>query len=161
MEIVFITTGGTIDKVYFDQQSDFEVGESQGPAILKESGVTVPCTFIPLFEKDSLDITDEDRQKIRDTIESSEQSRFIVTHGTDTMVKTAEFLNDLDGKIVVLTGSLSPARFKSSDAAFNVGSAMGAVQCLPPGAYIAMNGRVSSPYQVRKNRDANRFDPVG
>ena len=160
MQIVFITTGGTIDKVYFDQKSDFEVGDSQGPEILRESGVTLSCQFIQLFKKDSLDLTDEDRQKIRETIAQSNETRFVVTHGTDTMVQTASFLNDLPGKTIVLTGSLTPARFKNSDAAFNVGSALGAVQCLPPGAYIAMNGRISSPHQVRKNREANRFELV-
>ena len=160
MQIVFITTGGTIDKVYFDQKSDFEVGDSQGPEILRESGVTLHCEFIQLFKKDSLDITDADRQKIRETIAASGQKRFIVTHGTDTMIQTAAFLNDLPGKTIVITGSLTPARFKNSDAAFNVGSALGAVQCLPPGAYIAMNGRIASPHQVRKNREANCFELI-
>jgi len=81
-----------------------------------------------------------------------------VTHGTDTMVETALVLESIPGKVIVLTGSLNPARFAGSDAVFNVGTAVGAVQSLPDGVYIAMNGRIWDPRRVRKNVAANRFE---
>ena len=156
--IHIVTTGGTIDKVYFDARSDFEVGESQVPDILRESNVTAEFDVINLLKKDSLDLTEDDRSLIRKTIELHSGRRFVITHGTDTIIETARALADLAGKTIVLTGSLSPARFKNSDAIFNVASAFAAVQCLPEGTYIAMNGRVFRPDRVRKNRDANRFE---
>jgi L-asparaginase len=84
----------------------------------------------------------------------------LITHGTDTMVETAKVLAVLTDKTIVLTGALSPARFRGSDAEFNVGCAVGAVQSLPPGVYIAMNGRIWDPNKVRKNVAANRFEPI-
>ena len=82
----------------------------------------------------------------------------VVTHGTDTMVDTAKVLAGLDDKTIVMTGALNPARFRGSDAEFNIGTAVGAVQSLPPGVYIAMNGRIWDPLKVRKNVAANRFE---
>ena len=84
----------------------------------------------------------------------------LITHGTDTMVETAAELKGLPDKTIVLTGALNPARFKDSDAVFNIGCAVGAVQCLPVGVYIAMNGKVWDPEHVRKNRRENRFEPT-
>jgi L-asparaginase len=84
----------------------------------------------------------------------------LITHGTDTMVETAAELRGLEGKTIVLTGALNPARFRDSDAIFNIGCAVGAVQCLPPGVYIAMNGRVWNPEHVRKNRNRNVFEAL-
>jgi L-asparaginase len=156
--ISIVTTGGTIDKVYFDERSNFEVGESQVPEILRESNVTIDFDVINLMKKDSLQMNEDDRALVRKTIELHAGTRYVVTHGTDTMVETARSLEGLPGKTIVLTGSLSPARFKNSDAVFNVAAAVMAVQCLPAGVYIAMNGRVFRPGQVRKNRDANRFE---
>ena len=84
----------------------------------------------------------------------------LVTHGTDTMVETAKVLASIPGKTIVLTGALNPARFRGSDAELNIGTAVGAVQSLPPGVYIAMNGRIWDPTQVRKNVSANRFEAM-
>jgi L-asparaginase len=84
----------------------------------------------------------------------------LVTHGTDSMVATAKVLASIEGKTIVLTGALNPARFRGSDAEFNIGTAVGAVQSLPPGVYIAMNGRIWDPARVRKNVEANRFEPL-
>lgn len=156
--IHIVTTGGTIDKVYFDERSHFEVGESQVPEILRESNVTIDFDVINLLKKDSLQMNDDDRALIRKTIELHSGKRFVVTHGTDTMVETARALEGLPDKTIVLTGSLSPARFKNSDAVFNVAAAVMAVQCLGEGVYVSMNGRVFRPDHVRKNRDANRFE---
>lgn len=158
MQIRFITTGGTIDKIYFDALSQFEVGESQVEHILREALVQFDFDVVPLFQKDSLEITDEDRQEIRDYIRDDAASHFVVTHGTDTMTQTAAALAEIQGKTIVLTGALTPARFRTTDATFNVGMAVAAVQTLQPGVYIAMSGQVFRADEVRKNREKNRFE---
>ncbi len=160
MFIRFITTGGTIDKIYFDELSQFEVGESQIQHILTEGLVEFDYEVTPLLQKDSLEMTDEDRLKLRDYIAGDEASRYIVTHGTDTMPETADALDGLDGKAIVLTGALTPARFKTTDAIFNVGMAVAAAQTAEPGVYIAMNGQVFTAGAVRKNRAENRFEKL-
>ena len=160
MKITFISTGGTIDKVYFDAKGSYAVGESQVPEILHDSSVTVEYETMTLMKKDSLDLTDEDRSLIRQTIADNSGTRFVVTHGTDTMVDTARHLAGIQDKVIVLTGSLSPARFKHSDAIFNVGAAVAAVQCLPAGTYIAMNGRIFTPDRVQKNIEKNCFELI-
>ena len=159
-ELLIVTTGGTIDKVYFDDKSDFQVGEPQIGRILQELGVAFRFSVIPIIRKDSLHITAEDRELLRATIAAQPSPHVLVTHGTDTMVETAKVLASLTDKTIVLTGALSPARFRGSDAEFNVGCAVGAVQSLPPGVYIAMNGRIWDPTKVRKNVAANRFEAV-
>lgn len=160
MDIVFLTTGGTIDKVYFDAMSRFEVGETVVGKILREGGVTFEFEVIPLMRKDSLEMGDADRAAIRAAAAAREESRIIVTHGTDTMVETARALAGIEGKTIVLTGALSPARFQASDAVFNIGMAVAAVQTCPPGVWIAMSGHVFACDQVRKNRGLNRFEPI-
>ena len=117
--------------------------------------------MIPIIRKDSLHISADDRELIRATIAAQPARHVLVTHGTDTMVETANVLASLTDKTIVLTGALSPARFRGSDAEFNVGCAVGAVQSLPPGVYIAMNGRMWDPLKVRKNVAANRFEAAG
>jgi L-asparaginase len=156
--LVIVTTGGTIDKIYFDDKSTFQIGEPQIGDILQALGVAFTFDVVPLLRKDSLHMDDRDRQSIRAAIEQQPHRHVLVTHGTDTMVETAQALAGLTGKVVVLTGALNPALFKGSDAVFNIGCAVGAVQTLPDGAYIAMNGRIWDPSRVRKNRDANRFE---
>jgi len=160
MFIRFVTTGGTIDKIYFDDLSRYEVGESSIATILADGLVGFDFDVVSLFRKDSLELTDTDRQAIRDYLESDDADRYIVSHGTDTMVETASALQGLAGKRVVLTGALSPARFKTTDAVFNIGMAVAAVQLVEPGVYIAMNGQVFPADAVRKNRDRNRFEPT-
>jgi L-asparaginase len=160
MHITFITTGGTIDKVYFDASSRFEVGETVVSHILTQGRVRFGFEVVELMRKDSLDLTDKDRAAIRAAIVARGDDRIIITHGTDTMVQTARALADIPGKTIVLTGSLSPARFQDSDATFNVGLAVAAVQSCPPGVWIAMNGRIFHPDRVRKNRDENRFEEL-
>lgn len=160
MFIRFITTGGTIDKIYFDDLSQFEVGDSQVQHILTEALASFDFEIVALLHKDSLDITDEDRKMLRDYIAADDGERYVMTHGTDTMTQTADALSGIPGKTIVLTGALTPARFRNTDAIFNVGMAVAAVQSLPPGVYIAMNGRVFAAGQVRKNRDENRFEAI-
>jgi L-asparaginase len=101
---------------------------------------------------------DEDRALIRSRIAASEHQRFLITHGTDTMPETAQVLSALTDKTIVLTGSMTPARFEASDAEFNIGCAVGALQGQKSGVYIAMNGRIFSAGHVRKNREAGRFE---
>ena len=158
--LCIVTTGGTIDKIYFDDKSDFQVGEPQIGRILEELGVAFRFSVIPIIRKDSLHITDADRELLRSTIAAQPENHVLVTHGTDSMVETAKVLSSVEGKTIVLTGALNPARFRGSDAEFNIGCAVGAVQSLPPGVYIAMNGRIWDPAKVRKNVDANRFEPA-
>ncbi len=158
--LLIVTTGGTIDKVYFDAKSDYQVGEPQIGHILEELGVGFHYRVIPLLRKDSLFVTDDDRTLLRATIEAQPEAQVLITHGTDSMVTTANVLDGIAGRTIVLTGALNPARFRGSDAEFNIGCAVGAVQSLPVGVYIAMNGRIWNPRKVRKNVEANRFEPV-
>ncbi|MDX1571542.1 MAG: asparaginase domain-containing protein [Xanthomonadales bacterium] len=160
MKLTVVTTGGTIDKIYFDAKSDYQIGEPQIGEILREFNVAFDYEIISLMRKDSLELTAEDRRLIRDTIAANDAERFLVTHGTDTMIDTALALEGLDDRTIVLTGALNPARFMGSDAVFNIGCAVGAVQTLPHGIYLAMNGRIWRPDKVRKNRKANRFEGI-
>ena len=159
-ELLIVTTGGTIDKVYFDDKSDYQVGDPQIGRILQELGVGFRFSVIPLLRKDSLHINQQDRELLRAAIVAQPMRHVLVTHGTDTMVDTATVLADISDKTIVLTGALNPARFRGSDAEFNIGTAVGAVQSLPPGVYIAMNGRIWNPSKVRKNVAANRFEAL-
>jgi L-asparaginase len=159
-ELLIVTTGGTIDKIYFDDKSDYQIGEPQIGTILRELGVTFRFSVIPILRKDSLHITDADRELLRATIAAQSARHVLVTHGTDSMVQTGLVLKAIPGKTIVMTGALSPARFRGSDAEFNIGCAIGAVQSLPDGVYIAMNGLIWDPASVRKNVAANRFEPA-
>ncbi len=160
MFIRFVTTGGTIDKIYFDDMSQFEVGESQVQHILTEGLVNFDYDIVAMFRKDSLELTDDDRQQLREYIENDDAERYVISHGTDTMVDTAEVLSGVSGKTIVLSGALSPARFKTTDAVFNIGMAVAAVQTVKPGIYLAMSGQVFEAGKVRKNRDENRFEKI-
>ncbi len=158
MKLHVITTGGTIDKVYFDAKSEFQVGPPMVAEVLREANVTVPVTVESILAKDSLELTDADRQLIRERAIAAVEQRILITHGTDTMVDTARALAGIPGKTIVLTGSMQPARFRNTDAVFNIGCALGAVQSLPPGVYIAMNGRVFDPAHAAKNRERHCFE---
>lgn len=158
MEIQIITTGGTIDKLYFDAKSEFQVGDPQVVEVLREAHVTVPYAVRQLMRKDSLDLTEADRRLIRETIAAAPHRHFVVTHGTDTMLDTARVLQSLSDKTIVLTGAMQPARFRFTDAVFNIGCAVMAVQLLPPGVYVTMNGRLFDPRRTVKNREQNRFE---
>ena len=157
-QLCIVTTGGTIDKIYFDDKSDFQIGEPQIGRILDELGVAFGYRVIPILRKDSLHLNDGDRELVRATIAAQDTRHVLLTHGTDSMVATAKVLESIPDKTIVLTGALNPARFRGSDAEFNIGTAVGAVQALPPGVYIAMNGRIWDPRHVRKNVSANRFE---
>jgi len=156
--IKIFSTGGTIDKIYFDAKSEYEVGEPQAVDILTRAQVQFEYEAFPLMQKDSLDLTDEDRDAIRQAVVETDCTQIVITHGTDSMVQTAKHLSGIEGKTIILTGSLSPAQFRSSDAEFNLGVAIGAVQCKEPGVYISMNGIVFESGSVIKNVTENRFE---
>ena len=158
VQLEILTTGGTIDKIYFDAKSDYEIGDPQIVELLQDANLTVAYQVRSLLKKDSLELTDSDRQNIRQAVADSPAEQIVITHGTDTMIKTANVLQGIAGKTVVLTGAMQPARFRFTDAIFNVASAITAVQTLRPGVYIAMNGRIFDPAHTRKNVALNRFE---
>jgi len=155
--ILIVTTGGTIDKVYFDARSEFEVGETVVGRVLEQAHVRQRYEIVQLMRKDSLELADADRARIRAFIAGREEQRVVVTHGTDTMTETASALTGIPGRTIVLTGALAPARFAESDAVFNIGMAFGAVQSLPAGVYLCMNGQVFRAGEVIKDLDRNVF----
>ena len=161
MRLRVISTGGTIDKVYFDAASTYDVGEPQVGPLFKEANVTFEYVVESVLQKDSLAMTDEDRDLIRQRVEASPERLILITHGTDTMTATAARLEGIADKVIVFTGSMLPARFRTSDALFNLGCAVGALQVLPAGIYIAMNGQIAPAHTVKKNRAQSRFEPRG
>lgn len=158
LHIQIFSCGGTIDKVYFDAKSEYEVGDPQILAIFQEANVAFRYSIHQLMRKDSLEMTDDDRALVRRSVESCSSDRILITHGTDLMPVTARSLLGISGKTIVLTGSMTPARFQRSDAEFNIGCAVGALMSLPHGVYIAMNGCVFPGDLVRKNRTEGRFE---
>ena len=158
MKLHIITTGGTIDKIYFDAKSHYQVGEPVIGELLQRMGVGFAFSVESAMRKDSLDMTTGDHALIRQLVQQCSEDCVLITHGTDGMVATGQALRDIPGKRIVLTGALQPAAFAHSDAIFNIGCAIGAVQSKPPGVYIAMNGEVFDADRVRKNVAANRFE---
>jgi L-asparaginase len=158
MSIAVFTTGGTIDKVYFDAKGGYQVGAPMVLELLRHARLPTLPEVTELLRKDSLEMTAADRQSIRAAVEACEAAQILITHGTDTIVDTARELSGIAGKTIVLTGALQPGRFSDSDAAFNLGLAFGAVQLCPPGVYVVANGTVFPADRVRKNQAQNRFE---
>lgn len=159
--ILVLTTGGTIDKAYFDALSEYQIVESGIPALLNEARVALPFRVIELMRKDSLELTGADRVLIASAAREAPECRIVVTHGTDTMTDTARVLAaEVPGKTIVLTGALTPARFAETDAPFNLGMAFAAAQTCPAGVWIAMSGEVFDGLKVRKDRAAGKFVAV-
>ncbi len=160
MYIKILATGGTFDKVYYDAKSDFHFGEPMATALLEEANVTFDFDVESILEKDSLDITEQDRQHIRQKVIEQSNDKIIITHGTDTMVETARCLQNIEDKTIVIFGAMQPARMRYSDAIFNTGFACSAVQILQPGVYIAMNGKLFDPQSTCKNVALSRFESI-
>jgi L-asparaginase len=158
--ILVLTTGGTIDKQYFDALSQYQIAETVVTNLLAVGRVTRPYLVEEVTRKDSLDLEDEDRQHIVSRVAQAGSSKIVITHGTDTMTVTAAALAGITNKTIVLTGALSPARFSESDAPFNLGMAFAAAQVAPPGVYIAINGFIFRGDEVVKDRDQGRFIPL-
>ena len=161
LPILVLTTGGTIDKNYFDALSEYQIVDSGIPALLKEARVALPFRVEEVCRKDSLELTQADRSELARLVAQAPESRIVITHGTDTMTDTAKALAGIAGKTIVLTGALSPARFAETDAPFNLGMAFAAAQVAPPGVNIAMSGQVFDGLAVRKDRAAGRFVGLG
>lgn len=154
MIITFIQTGGTIDKDYPQGEDnhgyEFKIEE---PAFRSILGRVKPCFEVDVFlllKKDSLDITEEDRDLILQSVQNIQNDKIVITHGTDTIHQTAEKLSVIKGKTIVLTGAMLPEKFRDSDAMFNLGMAVGAVQILEEGVYIALYGIVVPWYIFEK-----------
>jgi L-asparaginase len=155
-----LTTGGTIDKVYFDKKSNYEVGDPFVEELLHKMNVNISFKVKSLMKIDSLDMTDIHREEILNYIKNSNANNFLITHGTDSIVETAIYLKKISDKTIVLTGSLKPAIFIDNDAIFNVGSALTSAQILKNGVYIVINGQVFNPDNVRKNLEKNIFETI-
>ena len=155
MKIAFIQTGGTIDKSYpkILNSYAFEMG---GPAflrILKRVNLNFEVESLSLFKIDSTEMEEKHREIIKFTCRDINCDKIIITHGTDAITKTAEKLSTLKGKTIVMVGAIMPESVKGSDADFNLGVAVGAINLLPHGVYIAMSGRVYKWNECEKNAE--------
>ena len=158
--MIFIT-GGTFDKEYNELTGELFFKETHLPEMLARSRNTLEVTVRTLMMIDSLNMTDEDRDMISRQCRAATEDRIIITHGTDTMAVTAAALAEkVRGKTIVLTGAMIPYKFGSSDGFFNLGSALAFVQSLPPGVYVAMNGRYFDSGNVRKNKQTGQFEEI-
>jgi L-asparaginase len=159
MKIVFIQVGGTIDKDYPRTQKGyaFEIAEPAVKRILGKVRPSFDFEIISLLKKDSLDMTEKDRDKILEACQKTDANRIVITHGTDTMIETAKKLNRIKNKIIIVTGAMKPEKFSDSDASFNVGAAVGAMNVLRSGVYIAMNGRVLPWNKVERDKRTGCF----
>ncbi|SEQ51423.1 asparaginase domain-containing protein [Sphingobium sp. YR768] len=158
--ILLLTTGGTIDKIYFDALSDYQVGETVMAKLLEVARVKRPFRIEEITRKDSLELDDGDRALIAARVAAAREQHIVITHGTDTMTETAKLLKDIPGKTVVLVGALAPARFGESDASFNLGMAFATAQVAEPGVYITMSGSVFRADKVIKDRAKGAFVPI-
>ena len=159
-ELQIFTTGGTIDKVYFDQKSDYEIGDATIGDLLESMNVSFEYYEEELMKIDSLDMTESHRRVIYNKVSESPFEHVLITHGTDSMIETAKTLNAIDNKIIVLTGSLQPMAVAKNDAVFNIGCSVAAIQSLPKGVYIVMSGRVFNPDNVVKNYIDGKFECI-
>ncbi|WP_205342433.1 asparaginase domain-containing protein [Denitrificimonas caeni] len=160
MHIHILTTGGTFDKIYHDALSEFAIGEPMASELLQEAGVNLSYSVDSLLKKDSLELTDVDRELLRKQVYNSPHQHILIIHGTDTMSLSAQHLGTVTNKTVVFTGAMQPARMRKSDAPFNLGFAIGVLQCLDSGIYIAMNGQIFNADNVQKNRSMSRFETL-
>lgn len=159
LKILFLQTGGTIDKDYLKPVKSyaFEIGDPAVKRILAKVYPNFDYKIISLLKKDSLDFTDADRKKIFQACKKADATKIIITHGTDTMVETARVLSPIKNKAIILTGSRSPEKFIDSDAMFNIGVAVGLLNVINDGVYIAMNGRIYSWDNCKKDQKTGQF----
>jgi L-asparaginase len=159
--IHIIVTGGTFDKEYNFISGELYFRETHLQELLEKGRSQLPVRISQLMLKDSLEMTQQDRELIVASCNASEEERIVITHGTDTMTETAKFLaKEIANKTVVLTGAMIPIKFGSSDGLFNLGSALAFAQSLPHGIYVAMNGRYFHWDKVRKNRQSGVFEEI-
>ncbi len=159
--ITIFVTGGTFDKEYDEISGKLFFKDTHVSEMLELGRCKIPMEITPLMLKDSLDMSAEDREVILRACEKSESEQILITHGTDTMVQSAQLLGKhIKNKTVVFTGAMVPYKFGSSDGMFNLGSALALVQTLQPGVYIAMNGRIFPWDNVQKNRERGEFEEI-
>ena len=159
--IRLFVTGGTFDKEYDEIDGTLDFADTHLPEMLELGRCRLEVRIRTLMMVDSLEMTDADRELVARNCRDASEPHIVVTHGTDTMVKTAEVLADsVTGKTLVLTGAMIPFAFGSSDGLFNLGGALTAVQALPEGVWVTMNGRVFAWDNVRKNRSTGVFEPL-
>ncbi len=159
MKITFIQTGGTIDKDYPKSTKGwaFEISEPAVERVLEKLNPSFDFEIIRALKKDSMEITEEDRGKLSDLIKKLISKKIIITHGTDTMIETANSLSSIKDKTIILTGAMRPERFSNTDAAINIGMAIAAVQTLKNGIYLTMNGIVKDHQEINRNLDSGKF----
>ena len=159
MEILFIQTGGTIDKDYPKTTKGwaFEINEPAVGRILEKINPSFSFKILSLIKKDSMEIDQKDRSLLLDECEKSIDKKIIITHGTDTIIETAKFLSQIKNKTIILTGAMRPERFTNSDANINIGVAIGGVQLLKKGVYIALNGLIIPFDKVKRNMETGQF----
>ncbi len=157
-KLQIFTTGGTLDKIYFDALSEFQIGDPVVGPILENMNVGFEFCVDELMRLDSLDMTDEHRQIIQQRVSDSDAEYILIMHGTDGMVETAGWLGEIANKKIIFTGAMQPAAFTDTDAVFNIGCAVGAIQVVEDGVYIVMNGQVFAADRVVKNRAGQCFE---
>ena len=161
MRIKIIITGGTFDKEYNELSGSLFFKDTHLPEMLKLGRCLVDTSIETLMMMDSLEMTDIHREEILLYCKDAKEKNIVITHGTDTMAETAKFLSKkIKGKVIILTGAMVPYKFGSSDGLFNLGSALAFVQTLPPGVYIAMNGKYFHADKVRKNKKKGIFENI-
>lgn len=161
MSLTILVTGGTFDKEYDEIGGRLYFRETHVPDMLRRGRSRIDVDVQTLMMMDSLDMTPDDRARVVERCRQLTATRIVVTHGTDTMVQTAETLaKAIADKTIVLTGAMIPYAFGSSDGLFNLGSALSFAQVLPSGVYVAMNGRCFDWHAVRKNRETGYFEVV-
>ena len=161
MGIKILVTGGTFDKEYDELEGKLFFKDTHIQEMLEVGRCKLPIKIRTLMMIDSMDMTDNDRKIIIDHCKRTEEDKIVITHGTDTLVKTAKELSkEIDNKTIIVTGAMIPYKFGSSDGLFNLGSSLAFVQTLPYGVYVSMNGKYFQPDKVRKNRDTGRFEEI-
>jgi len=161
ISIRIFVTGGTFDKEYNELTGELFFKETHLPEMLNRARCTIDVTVRTLMMIDSLNMTDEDRELIVHQCRAADEDKIIITHGTDTMSVTARVLAEkVKDKTIVITGAMIPYKFGSSDGFFNLGGALAFAQTLPPGVYVAMNGRYFTWDNVRKNRQTGQFEEL-
>lgn len=159
-KVVVLTTGGTIDK-YYSVAGELEIDQPTVGPILEQAATNLETEVRSVVAIDSLDMTDEHREVLAQALTDADERRVVVTHGTDTMPETADFLRQrpeaIEGKTIVLTGAMQPSCMRLTDAPFNVGAAVASAQLLEPGVYISMSGRIFEAGSVAKDRSRGVF----
>jgi L-asparaginase len=159
MKIIFLQTGGTIDKDYPKSKNGwgFEIGDSALKNLLNKLPLSFDYQVDSILKKDSTEINDKDLVKIYKSCESYKEDKIIITHGTDTILNTASYLSKIKDKTIVLTGSFLPYNFKNTDADFNIGLAVAGIQTLSHGIYVSLNGQIGKFNEFQRNEQNGRY----